>query len=191
MPLRIWKAPVLDTATLQAIGAGYVPLMVFACLLAGMVAIRDTKRRRGRFSHGWARFALLRSAVAIAAIHVAQHWIGQETQATLTWWQNLPLDLAAFIMATAPPRTWQQSMIGACFGTMVFMDVCWGIAGPSFGPFHYLISTMAGYTAFATLIIWTTGVPPRVQDSADRLRRWASQLVLAPLAKISARKRAH
>lgn len=180
-----------DVATLKAMGAGYVPLMAFACLLAGLIAIRDWRRGYGRFSRGWPRFALLRSAVAIAAIHVIQHLIGGYTNATLTPWQNIPFDIAAFALATAPPRCWQQSMIGACFGVMIFMDVCWIVVGESFGQLHWLISTMAGYPAFLTLIVWTTGVPPHVQNRVDRIGRALDGLVLATVDRLSARKRSH
>jgi len=164
----------IDVQTLKAMGAGYVPLMVAACLLAALMAYRDWRRGYGRFSALWPRLALLRAATTIASAHMVQHVLALRG-ITLTPLENLVIDLPAFILVTMPPRCWQQAAIAAAFGVMVFMDVLWACVDPMpfVGQVHYIVSTGAGYIAFGVLIIWSTGVPPgarnRVVDSWRRL----------------------
>lgn len=164
----------IDVETLKSMGAGYVPLMTIACLLAALMAFRDWRRGYGRFSALWPRLALLRASVTIAAAHMVQHALAIRG-ITLTPLENLMIDFPAFMLVTLPPRCWQQAMIAAAFGLMVFMDVLWACVEPNMlvAQLHYVISTGAGYVAFGTLIIWSTGVPPgarnRVVDSWGRL----------------------
>ena len=174
----------MDVQTLKLIGQGYVPFMVFACLLALFAAANDTQRGYGRFADPKRRFALFRAATAIAAVHAIQHIIAaMQPGIMLTWWQNMGIDLIGFIMVTAPPRFMAQAVIGACFGAMLVFDVVLGLAGEQFIRFHYLFSTIAGYVAFATLMAWTIGVPPSAKDRMDRAWRWLSRVVFSPLGK--------
>lgn len=174
----------MDVGALERMGSGYVPLMVFACLLALVRGWNDTMAGQGTFANERQRFALFRAAGAIGIVHAGQHIIAAlQPGIMLTWWQNMGIDFIGFMMVTAPPRFVAQAVIGACFGAMLVFDVVLGIAGEQFIRFHYLFSTLAGYIAFVTLMAWTIGVPPGARRRMDRVGRWLSRVVLSPLGK--------
>lgn len=173
----------MSAQALMAMAGGYVPLMVFACLLAFVTAYWHMRRGYGRFTSFAARFAILRASAAIALMHGFQHAYGAYAARPLTGWENLAIDAVGFILVTAPPRSWPQTIIGACVGVMVFMDVCFILIGPDFGHLHFFFSTLAGYSAFVVLIGWSIGVPPGARERMVAGWRWVSGVVLAKVAR--------
>ena len=173
----------MDVATLQSLGSGYVPVMVFVCLLALARASREAYSGQGVFADPVKRFALFRAVTAIMIVHVSQHVIAAFQDDPLTWWQNLGLDFLAFMCVTAPPRYTAQAIIGACFGVMIILDVLWAFVPEIwFGRVHYLGSTVAGYIAFFTLFFWTVG-GGRARMGMGRFGRWLSRVLLFSLGK--------
>lgn len=155
----------LEQSALEALRDGYWYLYPATMLIGSIAFVRGSCLLLGRSLLALAMGSLLMAMV-----------VGMNGGQTLTWWQQIAIDVPVLITITAPPRHYWQAALGALVLAQIVLHAAWGV-NPDLAREHWLGNILFGYGKCLIVLLWSGG--KRVQTVLDSAARLADRLVLA------------